>query len=218
MSAHGPEHEELLARVLAGEIDPADPAVRDRLATCPECRREQERVGGLTARLRATAAQERADLARAAAEVGAEDEARVREAFARALRTRPAKRRSALLLVAAAVLVLLGWVLRGAAREDDEVLLGEGDIEIHVADDFSQIQWSYSLPPGGRYVLTIHELEDGAHGRVVLSPELEALDTSRWRPSAAQLESLPDAIYVLVEAYRAGEEDRIAYGGQEASR
>lgn len=219
MSEHGREHEELLERILACEPDAADPGARAALEACPECARELARLGALAARMRALADEERGILARAAAEAGTGDEERVRNALAKASRAAAASRtrRLVLALAAAAAFLIVGWVARGILTRErpDEVLLGEGEIECEIEPDFSEFRWSYPLPRGGQFTLTIYVREDEGRGNEVLSIPLT---TQRWTPSAAQRQALPDRIMVEIDAYRAGEETPIASGRCAASR
>jgi hypothetical protein len=209
LSAHPHEHEEWLARVLAGEADSGSPVALARLADCARCRREMERLGALATELRAFAARERADIERAGSERLPAEEALVRASLSRAHPVeRPRRRRSFVLALAAAVaLVLLGWAVRGVLREEPppEVYLGGGiacEAPIGAGSDLGEFRWRYALPAFGSYTLRVHAVTDGGlRGEELLV--IPALIAPRWTPSPEERATFPDAIAWEIEAFEA---------------
>lgn len=214
MSLHGAQHEELLQRILVGDLPAGVSAARQRLRDCPECRAELERLRALDARLVAVVEQEHDDLGQARAGVTAADRERVRRALLGAQPARsagaPARPRRVpkwgLFALAAGLLLMFGWAanayLRPAERAP-EVLLDAGTIPCRMildeAGDYGEFSWRYDLQPQGYFTLEIRALDDDGVGEVVVL-DVPPLFEPRWTPSPEQQRALPDRIYLEVRA------------------
>jgi hypothetical protein len=203
MSAHPAEHQDLLARILSGDLAEGDEAALARLAACPECREELRRLRSLDARLRAAAGEARGDVERARSQVLPADAALVRGSLRAALSAHRSTR-LVFLACAAGLLVLLGlgamYYLRSSAGPA-EILLRGGSIHcfapVDAVDDYDEFSWSWTLPPQGRYELSIRALQEGKAGDL-----LKAIpcDGPRWIPTPDEKRALPDGIQWFVEA------------------
>ena len=186
MSAHDPEHQELIDLVLAGQRDPAEPEVRERLAACAECRAELASLRAFDAELGAHMVGTRADLARAAAEANADEEERVRRTLTEALADRRRHPRPLLLWLVAATVVLAGsaglWLALRPTAPVEEIYLHGGSLlctrPVCSVEDYDAFQWSGELPPLGRFELRIYSRAGGSLLKTILCPE------AQWVPTA----------------------------------
>lgn len=209
MSGHSREHQEFVERVLGGELEESDAAVRARLEACAECREELGRLRALDARMLAAVREARGDVERARSQVEPGDEALMRrslEAALPALSGRGPSSRRLLLALAAGLVLLLGagelFFLR-SGREPAEILLSGGTIRCLApageVDDYDEFSWSGPLPPGRSFLLSLNALEDGRKGPLVRPPI--PCTEPRWTPTPEERHALPDALYWSVEAH-----------------
>lgn len=216
MTSHMETHEELLRDVVVGDLAPDDPAVRERIESCPECRRLLEGTLRATELLEQDRAEQEELLALAASLPDAPVES------VEAMRDHPEIRQrwgpdrgpswlragpiAALLALAAAVLAIFMLVPRDGGEPDTELgprMLGDpADLLLleprGVLDDYGTFAWQ--IDP---------ELEDTvAYYTVIIQSEGQRLREvartrqPRWTPGAGEL---PAEIEWWVEAYGAGD-------------
>jgi len=186
--------EDLLRRVLTGELADDAPEVVELLAADPSAGKELERLRALTAELDDAAGfvdavvTEASALERTPGESQVEQflEARLGERSPRLFaRLRPVL--AAFIATAATVLILLwGW------PPGSEVYLGEGDVELMASDDFERFTWKHELPAnwqgelpkGWEYEVRIL---DATTGEILERSErlrepvwIPSVDTSEW--------------------------------------
>jgi len=215
------QHEELLQRILVGELSEGAPEARRQLRDCPECRAELERLRALDARLAAVVEQEHGDLGQARAESTPADREHVRLAL---LGPRAAPRRARraprweLFALAAGLLLLFGWAANSflpSPKRAPEVLLDTGTIPggvtLDESGDYGEFWWRYDLKPQDYFELELRAVDaDGLAGEIVqkVPPQREP----RWTPSPEEKRVLPDRLSVKVLA-KNGTRGRILESG-----
>lgn len=226
MSAHAPDHADLVRRMLLGEVDAASAEVRQRMTTCEVCRAEWTRLQQAEGLVSRVVALEKADIEEAVREVDPADEAFVRASLAGVLPP-PARRRLALgpfVWTAAAVVLAAFLVVRALVSDPErarppETLLHEDGLRclgpVGPVDDFTRFFWEFEGPAGTTFELyvRVHE-EDGAGRELLVQPDL--VETS-WTLTAEQGASLPDRIVWEVVA-RGIDDRRLASGRASAWR
>lgn len=217
MNPHPSDHDELLARLLAGDVPAEDAAVRERLAACTQCRAELAAVRALEAELRASLGGSAAAFADARAASAPTDLALVRRTLEQVLSERreraPRPRRWLPVLLAAALLAALALAVRflgGPAPEPvGEILLSDGlvlDAPLGIAGGYPEFRWHLAptdsgpatLPAEGHYELTISPYGPEGVGDPIL--DKLPLTEPRWTPTPEQLASLPQRIHWRVVA------------------
>lgn len=101
-------------------------------------------------------------------------------------------------LLAAGLLVAAsfgGYFLRGGPPRREVLLGGEG-VEclapLGGSVSFGSFEWRSSLPPGGRYEITVWREAEGRRGEACAGPL--RLTEAKWNPSAEQLRALGDEV------------------------
>lgn len=204
--------EDILQRVVAGDLDPDSEEVRAAVRARPELAARIERLRELQGMLDAVGAAGRSDMASDAPVPDALSR-RVDDVIERQVRPR---RRSPwmLVLAAAAALLVVGliWlIVRGAGssgvdRDPDQMRLENPEhAELHPNDaepveDYFVFDWSdWKHIAGDGYRLTIYA-DEGADDWLIRTKTLEP----SWTPNAAERRALPDHIYYTVEVLEAG--------------
>jgi hypothetical protein len=191
MSASRSEREEILRRIVTGELDPERDPARTMLAESEELQGELAELRGVEARLEGGARERDLVLAAAARAVPTPAEDAAVSAFrARAGAPEPAlprtrRRYGPVLLAAAALLAVATWVVVGRQRAENRPLprttLGPGAGCITPAGEveaWGTFQWNFDLPPNGSFELSIFDAtERSAGARVHLE---EHLVESTW--------------------------------------
>ncbi len=206
---HPREHEELLERVLGGELARDAAEVQDRCAACAECREELAHLEAVLGTARAAGELQREVIEEALAGKGPRDVELARRALEVARERAPGARRPsrAWLWLAGAAAVALLVFLVPRSTDAPPVLLGDG-LELlaprGAGADPELFSWSFELPPAGHFELRVWQLLPGG-GEVLLVERID-LDATTWRPSAP--DSLPPGARIrwTVEAYGAGRE------------
>jgi len=213
------EQEDLIERLITGELDLESPEVQEALSD-PSFRAEYESAANTMAWLDAAGSHAR-ELARQAEDEGPVDgEDAVHQVFAREARaqTPPAPKRSwAPIWLAAAAVIVAGWLFFGLEPSSDPApdpsrILGASIAELEpsgATDVFGEFRWRYDLPPGGWFLVTIDSGVDG--GEILTS---EKLFLPSWRPS---VEAWPAVVRWEVQAFDESGR-RIASATAEAAR
>jgi len=226
-------HEPILERALTGELASSDPALRDLLATCEECRMRYEKMCGIAESLDAARAEEREAMAAVAHEPEAPGDAPRVDEILRALardaaprapeRASPRRPKVAVPLVALAIAAALVLAVRvfwnggSSPIADPGVTLGAAipcDSPRGIVDDYGTFAWRYSLPDGGWFEVEVFDEAAPSAGRVARSPRL---DSPAWTPSEAERKAFPRAIRWEVVA-RDSSQRVLARGVAHASR
>lgn len=165
-----PEHERWLVEALSAGATALDASARAQLEGCPRCAPEWAELRALQATLAGSAGEERAALAQAEREAGAEEERFVRAALAMQLGRRgPRLRRLApwLLLAAAAAagLFLLTRPRQPAVAPPEQLLEGQ---RITILDDdgldddgFGRFEWTDDGSGASEYRLEVWPTDGG---------------------------------------------------------
>ncbi|MCC6406298.1 MAG: hypothetical protein IT453_03960 [Planctomycetes bacterium] len=206
--------EDLLARVVAGDLDPESQVWKAALARDPALAARWQELTLLLGALDRTGADERETLARARAETTSNDFARLRNA-ADGTRKKSAAgdwwRRPLLVYLAAGAAVVIGAFFAlnrdGSRSPNDPTYLGESDyvcleptLEVGDARSF---RWSGERAPAGDFVVRVFAVEaTGSAGKLVL--ESPPCIENSWRPTPDELALVPETFLWEVEARRAG--------------
>jgi len=191
-----PEHERWLVEALSAGATALDASARAQLEGCPRCAPEWAELRALQATLAGSAGEERAALAQAEREAGAEEERFVRAALATKLgRRAPRLRRLApwLLLAAAAAagLFLLTRPRQPAVAPPEQTLAGQ-PITILEGVGFDSFEWTDDGSGASGYHVEVWPTDgdDSLFGQYVeASPLLLGKDvTALW----------PESVLVLV--------------------
>jgi len=206
---HLDDHEELIEKILVGDLDRNDTMVRSRIAGCPEC---QTRLGELTSLvelMELEREEERDILARLDYDrvapgselVGPFFRQRVAELPDVRTRRRPWGRIAA----AAAILTSLGLWVTGEFRTTQAVerptFLGASTFgftgAVGAVREYGPVAWNpIASSTQTRYEITVYDDRAGAGSETVLGPFV--VTAPEWNPTAAQKRALPDAIRVMV--------------------
>jgi len=209
MSEHAPEHEELLAVLLAGERTAEDPEVAARLRACPHCRERWDRLREAAAQVEQVGSERRALLAELQHVGPAAGEERVLATLQGLAGERaPAgrrPRRAFAWLAAAALLVVSGWIARALlVGREEPVTLGPTSFEDMAprgaAASFERFSWRYTGPEAESFALHIYAETDGPLGDALIDTLLKE---TTWTPGAAEREKLPARIRWKVDAFDA---------------
>ena len=181
--------EELLISVLAGDVAPDDPRVREACARDPHFAEQLAELRGLEQRLSASKPGGLGSLEPVA------DEERILRGFR--LTAHPPRRASWGRWVAvAALFVALLWVgsrfFEGHNERAAPISLSEqrdGYAPVGDCERFDEFRWHDPLPSNGSYTLRVLDASSGA-----LLLEVEELTESSWKPSAEQQAGWPRAI------------------------
>lgn len=215
--------EELLARVLAGDLDPGSQVWKAAAARNPALAARWDELRALRDALERTGLDEREALAQARAAASEDDALRVRRSLARPKRRWWSSGRL-ISLAAAVVVVCLGYMaLERLPRPTPEQPLFLGD-EGYVGleptlelGDARLFRWEGERPPAGDFVVRVFEIDaTGGAGRMVL--ESEPCTERTWRPSESQLARIPSEFLWEVEARRAGGQHHALSAVQRAQR
>lgn len=191
----------VLAALLAGERDPADPEVAALLRTRPRLNDRFQRLRGLAQSLDAAGAGDRERWSAATATPTPLDDMAM---TATAQFLSGPRRRTLTVWVAAAALLLgaLGtFLLSRPPAADEHSTLGvaanlmwpQGETK-----QYGPFGWRHPLPAEGSFVVRIYTLGGFGHSTPLL--QSMALTANEWRPTPAQLQALPDRIEWVVEA------------------
>jgi hypothetical protein len=180
MNAHGPEHEERLAQLLASEGEPTLPV--DLLA-CSECRDQWQELQAAAGGMHGLAAEQRSVLAEARSTRGAVGEDLVAGLVRAGLRARPSGRRHwPWFALAAAVLVALGvWIGRSEpathSPPQPDIVLGDTFRPTGRGVTELRFLWPDKRRPGESFVLCLLDKDP-------LEPPREIpCTTNSWTPS-----------------------------------
>lgn len=203
---HSERHEEILQRILTGDLDPEGDEARQQLEACADCRRELEGMRALLSELDAAGAFERSVLEEAselADAPGLGDVERVLKAEMSGAQVdleapilagpRPAARARlvtwAAVIAAAIIGVVLLQGLLGTNTNDrsTEQTMGTEGIEgielvrpLQPGDGFGTFEWNYDLPPGMTFEVVVHDADPEARTEP-LHRESD-LTENRWTP------------------------------------
>ncbi|MCK6447189.1 MAG: hypothetical protein L6Q99_12435 [Planctomycetes bacterium] len=204
--------DELIASVLAGDLDPDSALWKAAVARNPALAKRWEELRTLREALERTGADERDSLARSKADAGPHDVASVRRA-APVVRAgaRAGGRRLAYFAAAAAVALIVGFVayrqFGGSSPEQDVFLGDQSDAALRATEptldvgDAHEFAWTGDAPPGGAFVVKVFELDAaGAPGRCVV--ESGSCTERTWRPSESELAKIPNEFFWVVESRR----------------
>ena len=206
---HSREHEELLERVLAHELERSDERVVAVVRACAQCRSELEELGEVLALAEGAGRVQRSVLEEARAGkdvVDAKWAQRVleRRATPGTPRASPA-RWPAWIVAAAAGLALVLFLFRRTRDETGSTLLGDHALElvqpVGASADLSLFSWRGDLPPSGYYALWVWERPSQGGERLLFQePHLE---TNTWQAAPESIGSAR-SIRWSVEVYDAG--------------
>ncbi|MGE0143291.1 MAG: hypothetical protein AB7I19_05875 [Planctomycetota bacterium] len=213
--------DELLAQLIAGDIDPNGPIAARAFAEDPSLRVEFEEFDALSEELADLGAIEQEILASVRSEPPqwqANDRHR-RLALTELERSVAANRHSAWRrlapwLATAAILaigVIVGWPRDRPRTVDPNQYLGnEGETTIRaegVGDPFDVLTWDHKPRFGERFLVTVYTA-DPARGGKRLASSAEIEETSRWSPrddheaGETPVEAWPDVVVVVVRLIR----------------
>jgi hypothetical protein len=199
--------DELLARVIAGDLHPESPTFRAALGRNPELGKRLAQLVALLSALERTGLDERQSIARAKLDVSERDLEIVRDRIRRVRRGRPWWRRSVLLyLSAAAIVACIGWFAwRGDPSRTSAPPTVLGNEQCRAIEptlergDASSFRWEGELPPTGHFVVRIFASDaTGAPTTMVL--ESARCSERTWRPGESDLGRIPDEFVWEVEA------------------
>lgn len=208
-------HEDVLQRLLVGELDAGTPEARAYLSRHPEAAAELEAMRRVEAALERVA-HERETVVREAERLeGAPGEALV-EQVVHDGRRRFASARSVLprlALLAAAGLVLFLWhpwsigpptevPPRGPSMGPELRLLAPTG----AVDRLEELTWSYSLEPSQVFRVLVYDPDDP----LTVVADSGELEESRWRPPRAQVESWPNPLRWEVQVLEEGRSVAVA--------
>jgi hypothetical protein len=219
------DDEELLAHALADESELASPKWKEALARDPTLAARWTELSALLRSLERTGADERASLEAATKSMGAADVELVRRVFQKHV-ARTARSPRTLVYLAASVLIAVGIfvVVNRDSKTDhgDDVFLGderyrciEPTLE---TGDAHLFRWTGDLPPAGKFVVRIFELDvaDGSTGRLALQSPRCAEPS--WQPTASEFERIPAEFVWEVEVLKSGGEHHALSARQRALR
>ena len=204
---HDREHEERLAALLAGELEPSAGALPPALEACPTCRERWQALGRVAARVGAAGAAQRDRLAELAHLPREAEEAVLAAALARLAATQPhaapRPRRAWLVAAVAAALCLGLWLGSRLLGRDPAPVYLDAEEELLLVrplgekQSFEVFEWTCG-PKANSYDLAIYSEEGGERLKVA-----KGCIEKTWRPDAALLASLPRHIFWKVTAYDA---------------
>ena len=205
MTEHRSEHEVLLAELLGGERDAADPEVAARLAACPGCRERWSALQNVRAKLEGAEAARREHLGEVERGAPAPGEERIKVTLERLARQEPhVRRRRGWLLAAAAAVLIVGVYVAGLVldRPDEPGPSWLGSGRFHPiapqgeVERFDRFEWTYD-GEAAAYNLLIYAEDDGKRD---LLREIPRWKDTRWTPDAEFVRALPQRIYWQVFA------------------
>ncbi|MBI5435275.1 MAG: hypothetical protein HZA52_20745 [Planctomycetes bacterium] len=206
--------DDLLARVVAGDLDPESQVWRAALARDPALAARWQELTLLLGALDRTGADEREALARARADATSTDFARLRDVVGG---TRPKRssnpwwRRPLLVCLAAGAAAVIGVFFAlnrdGGRVPNDPTFLGESD---HVCleptldvGDARSFRWSGERAPAGDFIVRVFAVDaSGSVGEMVV--ESTPCTDNTWQPKPDELARIPATFLWEVEARRAG--------------
>ena len=206
------EHQELLNRVLTGDVSPEDPRVQAAVQASRAFRSELAELRRVSELLDAAARDERETLDSIDWErqdvPGADVVAPFLRARARELHHRRRFLRRSLAAAAAAALVAGGYLVRALLSErqgpsQGEITLGSGGLELLGArapdGGFGSFRWRYDLPPGGWYEIRVWGVgEQGERTKLAGETHLTA---PQWSAPPEAVANWPDTVHWEVRAY-----------------
>lgn len=200
-------NDELLAAVLNGDLELADPRVSQRESEDAGFAEKLAELAGLNAALREMGRHEREGLR--AARRGEADplDAVIDQVVDRELASVQhggSSRKLVWVVIGAAASLLLGFLIQqkyfsGLEVEALPQYMGEkGDLLPRgPSDSFQQFRWEVTVEPAGYFVVVVMDANGLELGR---SPGLE---TQSWTPSAQSVESWPQRIHWTLEVHDA---------------
>ncbi|MCP3919744.1 MAG: hypothetical protein GY711_29775 [bacterium] len=211
MTAHDPEHERALDRILASDHDPWRAFRSSPLAPCHACARIVGGVLATEARVADAGRRERANLASLARE--RTGEGRAERGLRAHIRTRESPDGAAaphrrpwggLLALAAASVLVWGKPHDPLPIDVPDPVLSAGAVElahpVGSVEGYSPFEWEATLPSGGWFEVRVHVDEAGRPGALLGgSGRLEA---TRWEPSVSESSAWPEHIVWTLEVVR----------------
>ena len=199
------ERERILARLLAGDLDPDAPEARAFLAADPDARAELDGLHALAGELDELFVEERATLAEADGERNVPGLDRVAPVL-QDLAGRAAPRPHGVLLrlalgLAALALISIGLWRVVRAPDAPPTTLGGGLLEILAPEagaPLDVVRWKGDLSPGGWYGIRVVDATEAGAGRVLVPDE--RTNEKAWTPPP-ESESWPARVRFEVSAY-----------------